>query len=63
MAIHNGNFTMTNKFSMLFNSLTSNEEKNAISYIQVALLKKYVTYLVNNFEIRDDLTYSAMKLS
>ncbi len=26
-------------------------------------LKKLVTYLVNNFEIRDDLTYLPMKLS
>ncbi len=62
MVSHNGNFTMTNKFSMLFNSLTSKEEKNAISYIQVALFKKLVTQ-VNNFEIMDDLTYLAMKFS
>jgi hypothetical protein len=27
------------------------------------LKKKLVTYLVNNFEIMDDLTYLAMKLS
>jgi hypothetical protein len=26
-------------------------------------LKELVTYLVNNFEIMDDLTYFAMKLS
>jgi hypothetical protein len=44
MPIHNGNFTMTNKCFLFFNSLTSKEEKNAISYIQVAL-KKNSSYL------------------
>jgi hypothetical protein len=39
MLIHNGNFTMTNKCFLLFNWLTSKEEKNAIPYIQVALFK------------------------
>ncbi len=28
-------------FSMLFNSITSKEEKNAIFYIEVALLRKF----------------------
>jgi hypothetical protein len=48
---------------MLFNSLTSKEEKNAISYIQGALLKISSYLLVNNFEMMDDLTCLVMKVS
>jgi hypothetical protein len=50
-------------FSMLFNSLTSKEEKNAISYIQGALFKNSSYLLVNNFEMMNDLTCLVMKLS